>query len=65
MSEELKPCPFCGGEAYTEGHKLELQDGFGFWFVACKNQCGAMVGYFYTEDDARRAWNRRVEQNNE
>ena len=60
MSEKLKPCPFCGGEAYTEGDKVKLQDGFGFWFVACKNQCGVMLGYFNTENEAIKKWNRRA-----
>ena len=63
MSEKLKPCPFCGGEAYTEGHKVELQEGFGFWFVSCKNQCGALVGYFPTEEMAIKAWNKRYNKN--
>ena len=62
MSEELKPCPFCGGEAYTEGDKSKLQDGFGFWYVSCKNNCG-VSGYFRTKEDAIKAWNRRYNEN--
>lgn len=63
MSEELKPCPFCGGEAYMEGDLVKKQDGFGFWFVACKNNCGVMLGYFPTDDKAIKAWNKRYNEN--
>ena len=59
--EELKPCPFCGGEA-----KLE---NMGFpHHVYCTN-CGARVtGRGFGEDgeaDAIRKWNQRSEVSKE
>lgn len=32
MSEELLPCPFCGGEAATYEPFAKI-----FWFVSCSN----------------------------
>lgn len=69
MSDELKPCPFCGGEgkAYQHGD-------VGF-VVQCR-RCGIWnAGYspawshvtedefhgFATKDDAIAAWNRRAD----
>ena len=49
---ELKPCPFCGGEAkHIESHVF----GHG---VACK-KCGMKTDYWATVASATRAWNRR------
>lgn len=71
MSEELKPCPFCGGEAKVKAAKKDYI-GFTIW-CACK--CGARTEGFCPdtnkEDDtmenieeckkrAIEAWNRRV-----
>lgn len=61
MSEELKPCPFCGGEAYErKDHKAS--DSFNFyWHVICeKCHCSSpsyTLGHF---DKAIAAWNRRT-----
>lgn len=43
---ELKPCPFCGGEAEAV-HEID-----GFWTVECV-KCGALV-------DGIEAWNTRA-----
>lgn len=51
MSEELKPCPFCGSE------KVILQGRMYFW-VQCKN-CLAEIGAQDTEKEAVAQWNRR------
>lgn len=60
MSEELKPCPFCGGEARltysTDNHKNP--------YVTCDtDNCPARNPYqwhYRTEDEAISAWNHRV-----
>lgn len=50
---ELKPCPFCGGEA-------ELYSG-GIKYVLCK-ECLATSNDFKTEAEAIKAWNTRHER---
>ena len=52
--EELKPCPFCGGEAMIR-HGIYL---IVFW-VECQS-CGVESNAFNNEADAIEAWNRRV-----
>ena len=56
MSEELKTCPFCGGEAeITKWH-----EGY---FVECREQrCGGTIGAYKTEAGAIGAWNTRAER---
>lgn len=55
---EIKSCPFCGGEA-------EVNTGaFGEKFVSCKNekQCGGRLGsavWFNNEEKAIEIWNQR------
>lgn len=64
---ELKPCPFCGGEAGS----VKVV-GLGVAYVECK-VCGAMVGrtrkiistrcgnlHYTTREEAIEAWNRRA-----
>ena len=60
---EIKPCPFCGGEAeLTHG---TLFDGEARWFdVICKNtRCRgfSLVCNNHTEDEAIEAWNKRAD----
>lgn len=65
---ELKPCPFCGGEAEF----VETVPHYNH-YVQCK-KCAAMVGrtsrqwdsrhetlWFKNDTDAIKAWNRRAE----
>lgn len=55
---ELKPCPFCGGEAI-----LRNFDGADYKCECTNNFCQAsyMIGMNYdTEEDAIEAWNRRI-----
>lgn len=52
MSDELKPCPFCGGENVTN----EFDDPF--YFVIC-GICGASSA-FSDEEGAVRLWNARA-----
>ena len=49
---ELKPCPFCRGEARRYKGNLD------FHGVVCKN-CGAKIYGRATKGSATRAWNRR------
>jgi len=37
MSIDLKPCPFCGGAATLEDHRL-------VWFVCCTNCTASVMG---------------------
>lgn len=48
---ELKPCPFCGGEA-------ELYNDEGLWKVQCED-CEASTGQYYMPENAIAAWNTR------
>jgi Lar family restriction alleviation protein len=55
----LKPCPFCGENAYIEAdegfHKLENYE----YGVYCTS-CSAGTGIYHSESDAIAAWNLRV-----
>lgn len=51
--DELKPCPFCGGEAYIS------DDSDAMYMVHCY-ECKAELGYFKSGDEAVKKWNRRV-----
>ena len=56
--QELKPCPFCGGEAeifYSDVHMA--------FFVHCKH-CIASIHPFPDKEVAIEAWNRRVDNGN-
>ena len=62
--EKLKPCPFCGGEASIDwGYHL-----YGppvTYNVECR-RCTAKIEYPYdSEEEAIKAWNRRVERSEE
>lgn len=58
-NEELKPCPFCGGEAEVVFIKEEL-------YVRCR-ECGAVGANTFNTEDVLADWNRRVcvKQNSE
>ena len=57
---ELKPCPFCGGEAILESNKLR----YGTIYSAYCQKCGAEITGF-SEHEAVAAWNRRAQPANE
>lgn len=66
MSEkELKPCPFCGGEAKIYKTKTtSLTDTLiPCYFVFCK-QCCCQTQYSKTENEAISKWNRRTDNGN-
>lgn len=52
MSKDLKPCPFCGGEACISADR-------DVWYVEC-TECNAESGRYGTESYAIFAWNHRV-----
>lgn len=49
MTVDLKPCPFCGGEA----EHSDVTKGFWYGFARCKKQC---TGFIKVE-----IWNTRHE----
>lgn len=62
---ELKPCPFCGGEAELVPHKF-FSEKFKVWKVEsygieCYNCHAKCFPFFEREEDAIKAWNRRVD----
>lgn len=61
MGENLKPCPFCGGEAQVVRKPYEPKFCVGCGDDACLGFSG--LGWLYeTEDHAAAAWNRRAER---
>lgn len=52
---ELKPCPFCGGEADF------FEDEFFCRYSVVCTECGAETDTYGDERDAMDAWNKRVE----
>lgn len=71
MSEELKPCPFCGGQSYIEiipphthsewlkKELPDLPDCEGFAYAWCR-ECSASVPA-NNKEEAIKAWNRRAD----
>lgn len=55
MSNELKPCPFCGFQ-----HPATIESG-GRAYVECP-LCGAETSSRETEEDAMASWNTRAER---
>jgi Lar family restriction alleviation protein len=60
---ELKPCPFCGGEASTEFIDYEGDTWVGKHEVICCNDTCVVqpnTDGFEPEEDAIKAWNTRA-----
>ena len=53
----LKPCPFCGGEAFlwSGNPKLHMDST-----VSCSKCHITQSGHYETSEEAIEAWNRRV-----
>lgn len=56
MDKALKPCPFCGGPAVWANDEKN--------WVKC-GECGAETSWRANTNEARAAWNRRVENDND
>jgi Lar family restriction alleviation protein len=64
MSEELKPCPFCGGKHLCDGATVEdlnQPNERELYSVYCFD-CGGGTRYRKTVDEAYAAWNTRAER---
>ena len=69
MFEELKPCPFCGGEATTSEKEIKQeilkQQPYGWGWVGCQS-CRVFMNWSNGDRGKRlaiEAWNRRVAVN--
>jgi len=59
MNNELKPCPFCGGEDKNDFCiNVEGNNWFKRWYVRCIN-CGASGSIAGRQKAAIAAWNKR------
>ena len=56
-SEELKPCPFCGGKA--ELIDVGRYEGRYEWFIKCRRGCVEQSHIYKAKSSAVKAWNRR------
>ena len=60
---ELKPCPFCGGEAYLKSALSDIVVAYVIptneYKVICKN-CRCSSGVWMQKSKAVETWNRRV-----
>ena len=61
---DLKPCPFCGGEAVisVDPDAVEDTQGRRWAYNAVCIRCCATSGLTYTPQNAKEAWNRREER---
>ena len=59
---ELKPCPFCGGEAFVyKRYESVWRNDPTDYTVLCKNCRAGVRHYFQTKGEAIEAWNKRTE----
>lgn len=64
MSEELKPCPFCGGEAKEGPVNINGTDSSDIGWVGCQ-ECRVFMNYMNGERGRKlaiEAWNTRAER---
>ena len=55
--DELKPCPFCGGDAIIHNFKPVHEKRL--WYISC-HDCGIEQTNYLSEQEAIEAWNRRA-----
>ena len=61
MTEKLKPCPFCGGEAKRFAKRRP--DSYIGWYVRCSKCSSLMTPYLRkTLKEAVELWNENVER---
>lgn len=66
---ELKPCPFCGGEGKLRNHWESIGMGANVeqFYVRCEDcgSCGGVIDEMFFKGDLKsmaiKAWNRRAE----
>lgn len=59
MNKELKPCPFCGGEAITYSDRLDYEGNL-LYGVMCKNTgCCTIPAVYMAKEIAIQKWNTR------
>ena len=61
---ELKPCPFCGGEAKMSENTTDPTNSFEFGWIGCQ-KCRCFINYYNNirgRQEAIEAWNKRTER---
>ncbi len=68
MSEELKPCPFCGGTAFVgetimqdEPSESQIWGGSSRYYIMCSN-CHIATDAFHAMEKAIKSWIRRLDE---
>lgn len=56
---ELKPCPFCGGEADIA--RTRMNDAILIWYIAYCTECQCRTRDCNYQKEAATAWNARPE----
>lgn len=63
LDDELKPCPYCGGEAVTSFQTTDPENKFAFGWIGCQ-KCRCFINYINNAKglkEAAEAWNRRAD----
>lgn len=67
-TDELRPCPFCGGKAKVMKLDLDsIDEGWQLWGVWCEDDLnekyahGHYIDNYATKEEAVAAWNRRAD----
>ena len=58
--EELKRCPFCGGEAKLNVQTRDLDGSPQTWSICCVGDCFAEMTYYADKEKLIKAWNTRT-----